>query len=116
MIWDPYLENYLSQASEVEKVQITEQIEGIFLQAKEENLPLINYPFRLIGKDKTTGEILFSVNLEKSFAGFYFIGAHVKNGHINFGIANGISGFNDFKKKVLDCARIIIKDNLFELK
>ncbi|AZT89241.1 hypothetical protein ELD05_00280 [Caldicellulosiruptor changbaiensis] len=116
MIWDPHLENYLSQASEVEKVEITEQIEGIFLQAKEENLPFINYPFRLIGRDKATGEILFSVNFEKSFMGFAFIGAHVKNAHINFGTANGISDYNDFKKKALDCARIIIKDNLFELK
>ena len=45
MIWDPYLEYCLSQTSEVEKVEITEQIEGVFLKAKEENLPFINYPF-----------------------------------------------------------------------
>lgn len=59
---------------------------------------------------------MFSVNLEKSFLGFMFIGAHVKNGHINFGLAKGISDYEDFKKKALECARAIIENNLFELK
>ncbi|ACM61761.1 hypothetical protein B0S90_0199 [Caldicellulosiruptor bescii] len=116
MILDPHLAKYLSQASVVEEIEITDQIEGVFLQANECNLPLINYPFRLIGRDKTTGEILFSVNFEKSFTGFNFIGAHVKNGHINFGLVDEIYSYNDFKEKALDFAKIIIENNLFELK
>ncbi|WP_271629077.1 hypothetical protein [Caldicellulosiruptor sp. DIB 104C] len=56
------------------------------------------------------------MNFEKSFMGFMFIGAHVKNGHINFGLAKGISDYEDFKKKALECARAIIENNLFELK
>lgn len=66
---DPFLNLYLESSEITEIIDLTDEIKGICMRAKKRNLPLINYPYRLICVHRQKGKIILTVNLETSVLG-----------------------------------------------
>jgi len=107
---DPFLSEYLEEGQIIDRVEITDKIVGVFMRAKQEEFSMINYLKRLICLDREKGEIVFTVNLEKSILGTCCIGAHSEDCHYNFGPAKEDMSFEEFKERAMEIARKLIKD------
>ena len=101
---DSFLNLYLETGEIIEAIDLTEEIKGIFMRAKGETLPLINYPYRLICVNRQKGKIVFTVNLEISVFGTCCLGANSKDCHYYLGSADKDMSYEDFKEKAKEIA------------
>lgn len=112
-ICDPFLNVYLETGEIIERVALTDKIEGVFMRAKREEIPMINYPYRLICYQKDDRKLILTVNLEVSAFGTCCLGAHSKDCHHNFGPADKNMSYEDFKEKAVEIALKLIRNNMF---
>lgn len=107
---DPFLNLYLETSEIIETVELTEEIKGVFMRAKKETLPIINYPYRLVCYHRQQGKIVFTVNLETSVFGTCCLGADSRDWHHNFGPADKDMSYEDFIEKAKEIALKLIEN------
>lgn len=83
-LYDPFLHLYLETSEIIETVDLTEEIKGVFMRAKQETLPMTNYPFRLVCYHRQEGKIVFTVNLETSVFGTCCLGVRFRGLPLQF--------------------------------
>lgn len=109
---DPSFAEYLKDAEIIEKVDITNEVIGVFLKQGKKKLPFLNYPYRLVCFQKKEGKILFTVNLEISFFGTCCLGVHMEDSHCTLMIKIENMEYETLRENALDIARKIIAGEL----